>query len=415
MKGLESCKQDEELLDLLEELQTENEALKAEKQKNSSERSKLRSALSEAKLIIEGLNKENDSLTSENRKMKEHIVSMNNADLKLKELNRKERQLSEKEETILNFEKQCEEKIHKAGEKVEIVIADRDRRISQIKHEADDKIRATEEKCKKDNTEAEKARTEAEKYRKEWRRLLNEQNTEIEKAAEQKIKNCREELKREYRNMVLRQNSLFNAKFSAADGWYVFVFIFSVVWLIIQALTSKYFYGCICEAAKVVASYFVFMANITEKITLEAARFVSGGAELNFIGWIVLVLVGLIMIIVLFIVPLALSAGTVFLYMFSEKFDKVQQWLFVASLMFIVAISSNVIGISSYNIILWWFVLQISVPITRFAVVPVVTEYFDEEAYMRADMREIWKYTSIAVITAVEIAVFLFWLWKCVI
>ncbi len=175
--------------------------------------------------------------------------------------------------------------------------------------------------------------------------------------------------------------------------WHILAFGFCVLWLIIQAGASNYFRDEVITLLLGIIRYskntLVLICSWTESAA-GLADGISNDTASSIIYWIILITVGIILVLFFLGLPLLLTLGGSFLYLSSDKFDKLNRWIMVGSGIFLIVMASELFYKPPINLILLWLLLQIAAPLLRYLFIPLICngigkyqsmDYFEQEQF----------------------------------
>ena len=282
---------------------------------------------------------------------------------------------------------------------------------NQIKA-ANDRADEVEQRCAKDNAAASKARSQAEAYKSEQLRLLNNQKAEIDKLSDKKIATTVLQLTKDNKISKEKYKKSYATKYAVKEGWHVFALIFCVLWSIIQGISSNYFRGEIVELFSWISGYVndcfinistwtVDVANITNGISNDTVSVI--------LYWILWVLVGLILLILFYVVPLVIIVGGSWMYFKSKLFDRANRWIMVGSSIFFMALASEMFYTPPINLLVICFIIQVAVPLLRYIIIPVICSLFDKYQNMDSDERRNFHCNIMMIVIVIAGFFFLIW------
>ena len=254
-------------------------------------------------------------------------------------------------------------------------------------------------RCSRDNNAAAKARREGEGFRDEQQRLLREEQAEIDKLAEQKIADTKASLsaskQREISSIeyecqakIKKHKNYYASEYAGKETWHILVFIFCIVWLVIQALSSNYFRHEAIEMGTWIKDYAVAAFYTLDGWGNGAANITSGISNeivATILYWIIYVIVAILGLLLWYGVPLAVIGGGSFLYLKSEGFDKANRWIMIGSGILFVAMSSEMFYEPPLNLLLLWLIVQVAVPLIRYIILPLIGAGIGKVQNMDAD------------------------------
>lgn len=258
-------------------------------------------------------------------------------------------------------------------------------------NEANERADEIEHRCSKDNAAALSAKIQGESFRDEHQRILREQKDEVDKLAEQKICSKVASLKaskesevhqilNDCKASIQKYKKYYASEYAAKETWHILIFAFCITWLLIQALSSNYFRNeaavfCtwiknyVIDSFETISSWMVASANITNGINNEITS--------NILYWILYVVVGLLSGLLFYGVPVVIILGG-FIYLNSKLFDKANRWIMVGSGILFVAMSSEMFYTPNMNLLFLWLLVQVTVPLIRYIIIPLVGSLFDK-------------------------------------
>lgn len=306
-----------------------------------------------------------------------------------------------------------------------------ERKVEELKGECSRKVRAandradeTEKRCARDNAAASKARHEAEDFRDEQQRLLREEQSEIDKLAEKKIADTKSSLKAskehevsvikaDCKSTIAKHRNYYKSEYAAKETWHILVFTFCILWLVLQALSSNYFRHEAVQMGIWIKDYVVDAGITLSEWTEGAANITSGISNeiaSTILYWVVFVIVGLLLIALFYGVPLFAIFGGSILYLKSKSFDKANRWIMIGSGILFVAMASEMFYKPPINLLLLWMIVQVSIPLLRFIIIPLICAGISKVQNMDSDEKRNF-YCNIMMVVVV-IAGFIFIMWS---
>ncbi len=244
------------------------------------------------------------------------------------------------------------------------------------------------------------ARLEAESYKLEQQNMLDSIKVEIDIAAKKKVSSAVLQLTEDNELSKEKYKKYYIAKYVAQEAWHVLIFTFCIVWCIIQALSSNYFRGYVVKIITLIMVYIndrfvninsltLAIANITNEIPIHTVSVI--------LYWIVYILVGLILLILFYLVPPAIIIGGCYMYLKSEFFDLINQWIMIGSSILLISFTSEMVYTPPINLLVVWFILQGVAPLLRHIIIPFLrlskSTYhnmdFDEQLRLRSNIKGI--------------------------
>lgn len=362
----------------------------------SSEISSLKSVITELKTELSSTQKINQSLTQSNDELR------NNNGLLLKD-EQKELQDTLRDTKALVVKNQ---NIYDQKE------ADLRKDFSNKIKVANDRADEVEQRCAKDNAAASKARSQAESYKAEQLHLLNNQKAEIDKLSDQKIATTIQQLTRDNKISKEKHKKSYAREYAVKETWHIFILIFCVVWSIIQGASSNYFRGEIAELFSWVSGYAKDCFTNIRTWTVDVANLTNGISNDTvsmILYWILWVLVGLILVILFYVVPLVIIVGGSWMYFKSKLFDRANQWIMVGSSIFFIALASEMFYTPPINLLVIWFIVQVAVPLLRYIIIPVICSLFDKYQHMDSEERRNFHCNIMMIVIVIAGFFFLIW------
>ena len=375
------------------------------KSKISEMQSKHQSEIADLKEELSDTQKLNQSLTRNNR-----LLTQSNDDLR----NRGGLMLRKEQQSL-------EERLSASLTSAAKAKADYDRQVKALREDCTQKIEEAnaradeaETRCEKDNAAVAKTRSEGEAFRRKHQDLLKKEREKIDQLAEQKIYDTKAflqeekdqeilQMKDEYTQSVAKIRSRCEAGYAARETWHVLAFGFCILWLIIQAFTSNYFRGEIMKLFHTIGNYVVDMLGNIESWMESAAGIaheIPNDIASVVIYWIILIIVGILLCLIFFGVPLLAVLDGSIIYLTSGKFDKLNRWIMIGSGILFVAMASELFYKPPVNLLLLWFLIQLAVPLLRYLIFPLIGLGIDK--YQDMDDDERWHFNgSIIFIIAV--------------
>lgn len=102
--------------------------------------------------------------------------------------------------------------------------------------------------------------------------------------------------------------------------------------------------------------------------------------------------------------------GGSFLYLRSEGFDRANRWIMVGSGIVFVAMASEMFYKPPINLLLLWLIIQLTVPLLRYVIIPLICSFIDKVQSMDEDERR--NFYSNIMIVIVLIGGFFFIIWS---
>lgn len=266
---------------------------------------------------------------------------------------------------------------------------------------ANERANEIENRCFRDNEAAAKARKDGEAFRDEHERILREKTKEIDKLADNKVastvaslKQSKElEIKRIQNNCkssIQKHKKYYASEYVAKEMWHVMIFVFCVVWLAIQAISSNYFRNETVVFGNWIKTYIIDSFDTVASWAISSAT-ISGGINheivANILYWVILIVVGLFCILLFYGVPVITIVGGGFIYLRSKLFDKANRWVMIGSGILFIAMSSEMFYTPKTNLLLLWLLVQVAVPLIRFIITPLIGSFFDKWNSMDSDER----------------------------
>lgn len=288
---------------------------------------------------------------------------------------------------------------------------------------ANERANEIEKRCFKDNVAASKARKAGEAFRDEHERILREQTEEIDKLAENKIATTIVSLKQAKeleikhiqsicKSSIQKHKKYYASEYVAKEMWHVIIFIFCIVWLAIQAVSSNYFRNEAVVFSNWVKTYMIDSFDTVSSWATSSAT-ISGGINheivANILYWIILIIVGLFSILLFYGVPVVVIMSGGFVYLRNSLFDKANRWVMIGSGIFFVAMSSEMFYTPKTNLLLLWLLVQVAIPLIRFVIIPLIGSFFDKWNSMDSDERRNVGCNIMMIIIVIAGFVFLIW------
>lgn len=288
---------------------------------------------------------------------------------------------------------------------------------------ANERADEIEKRCFRDNEAAAKARKAGEAFRGEHKRILRDQTEEIDKLAEHKIANTVATLKEskelEIKHIqsnckasIQNHKNYYASEYVAKEMWHFMIFVFCIVWLAIQAVSSNYFRNEAIVFGNWIKTYMIDSFDTVSSWATSSAT-ISGGINheivANILYWIILIIVGLFSILLFYGVPVVVIMGGGFTYLRSKLFDKANRWVMIGSGIFFIAMSSEMFYTPKINLLLLWMLVQFAVPLIRFFIIPLIGSFFDKWNSMDSDERRNLGCNIMMIITVIAGFVFLIW------
>ena len=383
-------------------------------QQLSSEISELKSAITKLRTELSSTQKINQSLTKNNRLLSQSNDELRNSNGLM--LRNEQKELQEKltatQDILVSNKREAETR--EAN-----LIADCNLKVRT----ANERANEIEKRCFRDNDEAAKARKAGEAFRDEHERILREQTEEIDKFAENKIATTIASLKQakeleikhiqsNCKSSIQKHKKYYASEYVAKEMWHVIIFIFCIVWLAIQAISSNYFRNEAVVFGNWIKTY---MINSFDTVSLWAtsSATISDGINheivANILYWAILIIVGLFSILLFYGVPVVVIMGGGFIYLRSNLFDKANRWVMIGSGIFFVAMSSEMFYTPKTNLLLLWLLVQVAIPLIRFVIIPLIGSFFDKWNSMDSDERRNVGCNIMMIITVIAGFLFLIW------
>ena len=368
-----------ELRTRLSETSMENSELK---EKNSSQEAQI----SSNSLIISKLKKKLQEKSESIVKLQEEYEILSNSDKKLiesRQLKKEAKELSQKAvDSVKNANllaeqtrKECDEKLKEMQEELDTTKAIARAQIADIT-----------QRCEKDNARAANALADAESYRDNLREQLRNEEQKISELANNRIQsfvsvkeleiaNMKRSLECEHKNKLELALAYLQLRYDAREGWHNFIFAFCIVLLSLMAITSKIFKQDVMMIGSALMRYVV--AAYTRAVTIATkAAGITGGITndyaKNALFWILFVICIILLFLVFYGVPVVITGVVVYKYLFGRYYDKVNQWIMIATGIAVIVGSHDTKRLVKCNVILMWLVIQLAVPIVRFVIVPCI-------------------------------------------
>ena len=383
-------------------------------QQLSSEISELKSAIIELRAELSSTQKINQSITKNNRLLSQSNDELRNSNGLMLRSEQKELQekLTATQDLVVKNQKEAE--IRESN-----LIADCNQKVYEANERADE----IQRRCSRDNDAAAKARKNGEAFRDEHKRILREQTDEVNKLAEQKIADTVASLKEskalEIRHIqsnckssIQKHKKYYASEYVAKELWHCMIFVFCIVWLVIQALSSNYFrseavvFGTwvktyVLDSFDTVSSWATISANLSNGINHEIVA--------TALYWIILALVGLLSILLFYGVPVVVILGGGFVYLKSKLFDKANRWVMIGSGILFIAMSSEMFYTPKMNLLLLWFLIQFALPLIRYIIIPLIGCLFDKWNNMDSDERRNLGCNIMMVLLVIAGFIFILW------
>ena len=288
---------------------------------------------------------------------------------------------------------------------------------------ANDRANETERRCARDNAAAAQARREAEDFRAEQQRLLREEKAEIDKLAEKKVADTKSSLKasKEHEVSVIKADckatiqkhkNYYKSEYAAKETWHILAFVFCIMWLVLQALSSNYFRHEAVQLGIWIKDYVVGMWELLMEWTPAAANVANGipnEIASTILYWVLYILVGVLMMVVAYALPTAMVFGGSIIYLKSKYYDKANRWIMVGSGILFVAMASELFYQPPINLLLLWLAVQVAVPLLRYIIIPLICAGISKVQNMDSDEKR--NFYSNIMMVVVVIAGFFFIMW----
>lgn len=244
------------------------------------------------------------------------------------------------------------------------------RRADAAEKDRDIKIAEVESRCKRDNDAASQARQQAEKLQKSYQELIDNEKSEIDKAATKKIEqnfNNMRKREKDYKESVEKHYSGLHV---LKESWYVGIMTFCILWLVVLFCTNTYMISCVTQIAGGIKDYVVVMAeSIGEAADTVGSLFL--GVPNSILAQVLYAVFGVIIGILLFFIFYFTPVICVYLafkyYLLTERFDNINRWIMVGSGILFVSEAYACPELMPKNILIWWMLLQVVVPVIRWA------------------------------------------------
>ncbi len=288
---------------------------------------------------------------------------------------------------------------------------------------ANDRANETERRCARDNAAAAQARREAEDFRAEQQRLLKEEKTEIDKLAEKKVADTKASLKasKEHEVSVIKADckatiqkhkNYYKSEYAAKETWHILAFVFCIMWLVLQALSSNYFRHEAVQLGIWIKDYVVGMWEILMEWTPAAANVANGISNeiaSTILYWVIYILVGVLMMVVAYALPIAMVFGGSIIYLKSKYYDKANRWIMVGSGILFVAMASELFYQPPINLLLLWLAVQVAVPLLRYIIIPLICVGISKVQNMDSDEKRNFYSNIMMVVVVIAGLFFVMW------
>ncbi len=259
-------------------------------------------------------------------------------------------------------------------------------------------------RCSRDNILAAEERAKAEEYCRQQKQLRDNEIDEINKKAEQMILHKVDELENDNEISKKKWRKYYASKYAAKESWHILAFVFCIVWLIIQALSSSYFRHEVLVVCELIKEYIVdgwgYVSSWSNGSGTYLAALITNSIASDIVFWIVFIIVGLLSALLFYGLPLVIIFGGNFIYLSSKAFDKENRWIMVGSAILFIAASSELSFTPQINLLLLWLIIQIAVPIIRYIIIPLIYSSIDKFQGMASDDRRNF-YCNIMMVVAI--------------
>lgn len=184
----------------------------------------------------------------------EKIENMNGSDLQLKKSEDLKKEAEEMTRSAKAYVKNARNEAEKAKKDAAREIEKANRRADAAEKDRDIKIAEVESRCKRDNDAASQARQQAEKLQKSYQELIDNEKSEIDKAATKKIEqnfNNMRKREKDYKESVEKHYSGLHV---LKESWYVGIMTFCILWLVVLFCTNTYMISCVTRYNSRIAS-----------------------------------------------------------------------------------------------------------------------------------------------------------------
>ena len=123
--------------------------------------------------------------------------------------------------------------------------------------------------------------------------------------------------------------------------------------------------------------------------------------------WLIFIMVGIFLMLLLYGVVSYILIGTCYLYLKSDKFDKINRWLMVSSGICFIAMGSEIFNHQVCNLILLWLIIQVIVPLLRYYMIPFITNRIKKYRYMDDEDRRHFEAVIVVFVAIISIVIFL--------
>ena len=381
----------------------------------SSEISELKSAIAELRAELSDTQKLNQSLTSNNQLLTQSNDELrsNNGLMLRKEQEKLKQSLEASEARVSACKEQYKHDIHEIQQECEEQVNRANRRADEAEH-----------RFEKDNAAAAEALRKGKAYEKRYKQLLENETSHIDALAESKIAKTVEVLnidkeravsriKKKYKNDLEADRTSIQARYLAKEGWHGFVFTFCILYSTIQAICSSAVRAEFGTAFVYIWDLFLQIFNTLDDWTIFVADLAAGladGMTSSILYWVVYIFIGLLLLLVLQILPILAGIIINVRYLRSKYYDKPSQWIMIGSGLFLIAMTAEHFLSIPVNILLLWSLVQISVPIIRYVLIPLAARYTEKLNSMDYYEQRNHRIKVLAVLAIIGVSVFGIWL-----